>query len=316
MPNVTIANTSDTLNRYAVVYNQQIQQVMRQGLEFEQMATPRACDNTYSAPNVTAAELLQPWQTAWTPKGTYSFDAVENKLRKIKLDHTVTADDFEVFYESWRVEWHEMGKDPETFSFPRYLFEQIFLPKITEELNQMAWSGAYEAPTPGTAGAYLTSVDGYHEKIKDAITASALTEYPTGVLLESTMVDQIESWIDSLPIPYRDAPGTIIMSNTNKRKYQRNYRSEFKYNAQLPSDQLRVDATQKTIMGVNAMEGSDRILFYPAATRNMIWGTRSGFPTYFNLKFEAEKRSVHMFGNIYRFFGFEFWQHLFVNDQE
>lgn len=316
--NASIRNTATDLEVYARTYDPEIRQALRTGLEFENNpnVAPRAADKVFVAPSVSTTELLQPWQNAWTPKGSYEFDAVPNELRPIKLDHTVTSEDLEVFWTSWMIEWFEAGKDPNTWNFPRYLFDTVFLPKITEELNEMAWKGVYAAPTPGTAGGYLTSVDGYHEKIKDAVIAGDLTEYSTGALLESTMVAQIEEWIDSIPVPYRDAPGVIFMSQSNKRKYQRNYRSEFKYNAELATEQLRVDATNKTIIGINAMEGSDRIMFSPAVSRNMVWVTRIGRPTYFNLTFEQEKRSVHMFGEIFRAFGFNFWEHLFVNDQE
>lgn len=317
--NASIDAAVDTLNRYSTTYSNDIKQKLRTGLEFETMMTPRAADHTYSAPNVTATELLQPWQSAYTPKGSYAFSAVENELTKIKLDHTVTADDLEVFWDSWKVEWNEFGKDPMTWSFPRYLFEQIFIPKLQEELNKIAWAGEYVAPTPGTAGGYLTSVDGYHTKIKDAVLAGDLTEYATGALVEATMVQQIEDWIDSLPVPYRDRPGQIVMSKTNAKRYYRNYRSEFGYGAGVSgnsNEELRVDATNKTIVGLDAIEGSNRIFFSPATLNNVIWGTRRGFPTYFNMTFEQDTRNIKMFGDIYRFFGFEFWQHLFVNDQE
>ena len=56
---LTIDAGADTLNRYAATYARNIQQTLRQGLEFEQRLTPRACDNTYSAPNATVTEIIQ-----------------------------------------------------------------------------------------------------------------------------------------------------------------------------------------------------------------------------------------------------------------
>lgn len=315
---LTIAAAADTLNRYAVQYNPDIQQKLRQGLEWERMMPVRACDNTYSAPNAVVTEVLQAYQSGFTPKGDVTFDAVDNKLQKIKLDMRITGDDLEVFWDSWMVEWHEIGKDPDTFTFPRYMYEKVVLPKLIEELNTNAWSGSYTAPTAGTAGNSANSVDGYKTKIEAAITASDLTEYATGALVESTMVNQIETWIDSLPIPYRNAPGNIYMSPTNAKKYYRDYRAKFGAGVGTDNNnnvELRIDATNKNIVSINSMEGSNRIMFSPTLADNIIWGTRRGFPTYPEIRFQYFEREIKLLGEFYRFYGFQFWEHLFVNDQ-
>jgi len=68
-------------------------------------------------------------------------------------------------------------------------------------------------------------------------------------------------------------------------------------------------------MGVNAMEGSQRIIFCPDVTKNMIWGTRRGYSTYPQIRWEARQRTLEGMAEFYRFYGFEYWNHLFVNDQ-
>lgn len=316
---VTVAGATAGLNQFAVQKAPSIQQKLRQGLEFETLLTPRACDNTYSAPNATPTDLLQAYQWQWTPKGDVNLDAVENKLQKIKIDIVLTADDLEKFWDTYMVEWHEIGMDPMEWSFPRYLYENVYLPKILEEMNKNAWSGSFLAPTPGTAGLSINSVDGFKSKIEDAITATSLTAYATGAWVDTTIVDQLETWCDSLPIPYRDAPGDILMSNTLAKKYYRDYRDKFGTGNGVfgnQNNELRVDMTQKQIRPMNAMEGSNRIIFSPTTTRNMIWGTRAGYPTYFNIRWqEQDVRVIKGTAEIYRFYGFEFWDHLFVNDQ-
>jgi hypothetical protein len=315
---VTVSASADGLNQFAVTKAQMIQQKLRTGLEIERLFTPRACDNTYSAPNATASEILQAYQWQFTAKGNVTLDAVENKLQKIKGDFVITADDLEKFWDTYMVEWHEIGKDPMEWSFPRYLYEEIFLPKIIEEMNHNAYNGSYTAPTPGTAGNSINSVDGLAKKIAAAVTASSLTEYATGAIVAGTMVDQVESWVDSLPLPYRDAPGVIYMSNTNAKYYWRNYRGEFGTGngvAGNDNNELRVDATKKTIVGLTAMEGSDRFIFSPATTKNLIWGTRRGYPTMPAIRWEKRQRTIEGSFELYRFYGVEFWDHLFVNDQ-
>ena len=315
---LSIESTAASLNRHAVLYKKEINQRLRQDLEWEKMFSARACDHTYSAPNATATEVLQPYQPEFTPKGNVNFDAVENELQRIKIDIEITGDDLETFWDSWMVEWFEIGKDPQTFSLPAYVFEQVYFKQAIEELNTNGWSGVYAAPITGTPGASINAVDGYKTKIEAAIAAGDLTEYATGPLVEATMVNQIETWNDSLPAPYRNAAGNIYMATSNATKYYRNYRSEFGAGKGTDNNnnvELRIDATKKKIVGIDSMEGSNRIFFSPTGLDNVIWGTRRGFPTYPTVRFQYIDRKIKMLGEFYRFYGFEFWEHLFTNDQ-
>jgi len=314
---VTIAGTADSLNRHAVTYKSTIQQDLRQELEFENFLNPVACDNTYSAPNVTFSEVIQPYQWQFTQKGGSTFDAVENKLQKIKIDILLTGDDLEKFWDSWMVEWHEIGKDVGSWTFPRFIYNQAVIPKLIEEMNSNAWSGVYAAPTPGTPGASSSSVNGYAKVIADAVTNSDITPINTGAFVSTTMVDQIETWCDALPEPYRDLPGDILISSTHARAYERDYRAKFGPGNSVinPNNELRVDATNKTLRPVAAMEGSSRIIFVPRNIQNMIWGTRRGYSTYPVIRWEVDERSVKGMAEFYRFYGFEHWGHVFINDQ-
>ena len=114
----TIAATADSLNRHAVKYNPNIQQALRAGLECETAFAPRAVDRTYSSPNAVAGEVIQQYQSAFTPKNNVTFDAEEWTLRKIKIDVQFDADDLEKYFNSWQVGWHEIGRDPMVWSFP------------------------------------------------------------------------------------------------------------------------------------------------------------------------------------------------------
>lgn len=316
---LTIASTADSLNIHTREYATDLKQIFRQGLEFENMLTPRATDKMWVAPNASVGSLVQPYQWQFTPTGTPVFDAVENELQPIKIDILITEGDLEKFWDSWNVSWFESGKPAEEWTFPRYLYEQVYLPKILEEMNTNAWSGEYAAPTPGTAGASLTSVDGYKIKIEDAITAGTLTEYSSGALVASTMVNQVESWVDSLPTTYRDAAGSIYMSPTRAKQYYRDFRDKFGAAQGTTGNENReliVEMTNKRIVPINAMEGSDRWIFCPASTDNMIWVTRRGFATYPVINWQPYERSIKGMATVYRAYGFDFWGHVMVNDQE
>jgi len=317
MPNV-IATTADSLNQHNVVYKSQIAQELRTGLELEALAGVRPANHTYSAPNVRQTELLQAYQSAFTPKGTTSFDALEFKLQPIKVDVEFTADDLAKFYESWKHEWFEFGRDEMEWSFPRYINEMVLMPKIIEEMNYNAWHGTHQAPTAGTAGLSINSIDGYGKVLNDLVTTGLVTERVTGALGANTIVNQTETFMDSLPEKYRDLQGDLIMSPSNVRKYWRNYRAEFGTGngvAGNANDSLRIDATNVRLRGVAALEGSDRILFNPTRFGNMIYGTRINYPSMPTLRWKDEIRILKGTAEFYRFYGFDFADHVFINDQ-
>lgn len=313
----TIASTAASLNRHAIQYAGNIQQKLRTGLEFENLLKPRACDNTYSAPNVSISEMIQQYQWQFTPKGNPTFDAVENKLQKIKVDILLTADDLEKYWDAWKVEWHEIGKNPLDWTLNRYLYDEVMMPKILEEMNQNSWSGVYAAPTAGTAGVSVNSVDGYNKVLTDAVAANLIVPIATGALVATTIVDQVETFCDAIPQPYRDLPGVLLMSKTNARNYARDYRAKFGTGNSVnnPNDELRVDATMKRIVGIAAMEGSDKIIFDPASITNMIWGTRRGYASYPTIRWDGGIREIKGTAEFYRFYGFEYFEHLFINEQ-
>ncbi len=320
---ITLESTAAGLNAVQRTYGMEIHQKARIGLEWEKMLPFRVTDKVHTEPNATLSEILQPYQWQYTPKGGVNFDAVENTLQIIKADVKLTADDIAVFWDSWKLEWYDIGlvkTDPQKYSFSAYLYETLYTKKIIEELNQMEWSGSYTAPTAGTAGNSINSIDGLKTKIAAAISAGKLTEIPTGTLLDSTMVEQVEAFCDAIPQPYRDMPGRLVMSSTNARAYWRNYRGEFGTGNGVTgneNNELRVDATNKRIVPNMSMDTttSDRIVFLPDNMPSLILGTRRGYPMNLTLRWESQERIVKGLGEFYRFTGATYWQHVFVNDQ-
>lgn len=317
MPTTAIAAAANSLNREATSYKRKISQDLRQKLEFEKVATPRACDKVWSAPNVTAGEFLQAYQSEFTPKGSVNFDAVENRLQKIKIDIQYNADDLEKFYDSWMVEWFEVGKKEGEWSFPKYIYKEVIMPKVEEELNHNAWHGVRVEPTEGTAGTSISSVDGYNKRIIDAIDDGDLTAIATGAWVESTMVSQVEAFCSGIPSPYKDLPGEIWMAPALADMYWRNHRDEFGYGNGVSgneNNELRVGRTGKKIVAKKGMAGSNRIMF--TLKGNTIWGTRRGYNTYPVIRWkDGGIRKLLGAAEFYRFYGWEYWNTVFVNDQ-
>ena len=140
---ITIAATNEALNQFASTFAADVKQVFRTGLEFESngLIPFVTADHTYTATNVEPASVLQPYQPRFTPNNSESWDAVSNTLRPIKIDLTYNEEQLQKFYDGWRNEWFEAGKNPMEWSYPKYIIEQAIAPKYREELNHMAWAG-------------------------------------------------------------------------------------------------------------------------------------------------------------------------------
>lgn len=318
---ITIESTQVALNQHMVTFAPDVKQVFRQGLEFETMSGSIgivSADDVYTAQNVSIGDLIQPYQPQFTPKNTESWNAVSNTLRPIKIDLKFSEEQLFKFIDKWRNEWFEAGKDPMQWSYPRYITENLLAPKWREEMNKIAWLGEYVAPTPGTAGDYLESVDGYKVVIENAISAGDLVVVPSGAYTSSDIRSKLEAWMMAMPVTVRGRGGVVLMSDTNAREYYYDFRGDFSTatwaNLQAAGG-MTVDGFPVKVMGLKGMEGSDRWIFLPDGAQNMIVGTRRGYPLYPQFVFDHDLYNLHMKAVMYRFFGFEFWDNLYVNDQ-
>lgn len=317
---INIESTQVALNQHMVTFAADVKQVFRTGLEFETLPEIGmvSADEVYTAENADVSDLIQPYQAQFTPQNEESWDGVSNTLRPIKIDLKFSEEQLLKFYDKWRNNWFEAGRDPMEWSYPRYIVEQLLAPKWREELNSVAWDGEYVAPTPGTPGAVLEACDGYRIGIENAITAGSLVPVASGSFTSSDIRSKLEAWMMAMPEAVRGRGGVVLMSDTNAREYYYDFRSEFSaatWSSLQANGGLMVDGFPVRIIGVKAMEGSDRWIFLPSGQQNMIVGTRRGYPMYPQFIFDHDLYNLHMKAVIYRFFGFEHWGTLFVNDQ-
>lgn len=314
---VTISGTAAALNLHQRTYSKNISQTLRQGLVLENLMTPVQADRVYTEPNVSIGDVIQAFQCQFTPKGDAVFDAVDNWINPMKIDIQFACADLEAFRDSWMAEWVEDGRSRTEWSLPRYIYDQVVLPKAIEELElKISYKGVYVAPTPGTAGLTINAVDGLGTKIAAAITAGLLTPIATGALVAATMREQVETMLDAIPIPFRDLPGDIYMSPTRARQYARDYRSEFFTAPGLGvngSEKLSVDYTNKTIVPIPAMEGSNRIIVAPKGA--LIVGYKKGTPRFPVIRWQEQDRVLKGLAEFDRFYGARYWGNIFVNDQ-
>lgn len=317
--NISIEATAAALNQFVAQADQQIHQKMRVGLEFESELSFVNTEHTFTAHNIEMSNLLQPYQSQFTPNNTETWDAVENTLQHGKVDIEITAAQLEEFYDTMRANWFQLDRSPDTYDYASLIINNFVIPKFNEELNDASFNGERVDPTPGSAGAFLESFDGYKKKIADAITAGYLTPVTTGALVDTTMEEQVREFCAGLPAAYRHKPGRIYMSATRAIEYSENYQANHPRSADVVSDRdtpvYRVDNYNKVIVPRHNMEGSDRFILEMDTTNNMIIGNRTGQSLYPRFRFQVFDRTLKVLSEISRFYGFRYWSHLFVNDQ-
>ncbi len=315
---ITIDSAATNLNRHVVTYAQEVRQQFRVGLEFEGMLPFVQCDNTYSAPNVQMGDLVQPYQPRFTPNNTETWDEVYNQLKPIKMDLEFTEEQLMTLFDKWAANYAEAGVESQSMSYYQFVINNLVAPVYRENMNTLAYNGVFNAPTSGTPGAVLDSADGFKTKIAAAITAGDLVAVASGSFTSSDIRSKLEDWMKTMPVAVRGKGGTVLMSDTNARNYYYDFRGDFSTatwaNLQAAGG-MTVDGFPVKIVGVKAMEGSNRWIFLPDNAQNMIIGTRRGFARDPQFIFDADLYTLRAKAVIYRFFGFEYWNNLYVNDQ-
>jgi len=316
---IDIEATAVALNQTLTTRDQEIQQQLRVGLEFEKDTPLLPSDKIYMAPNVTISNTLQPYQSAFTPNNTETWDSVENTLQLGKVDMEFDIDELEEFWDTLLGEFFQLDRSPDMYDYAMYIMNNVVNPKLMEEMNTASWAGERVDPTPGTPGAPNETWDGYKKKIADAVTAGQLTPIATGALVATTMEEQVRDFCAGLPAAYRFKPGTIYMSATRAIEYAEDYAASHPRAIDIVQDPdnpvYRVDNYNKVIKPCHAMEGSDRMFFSPDSTRNMLVGFKRGESPYPRFRLQVFERKLKVLSEVSRFYGFRYWGHLFVNDQ-
>ena len=303
---------SSALGAYSRKHEKAIQTAIFQDIEFEKyMRKVTGVSDEYSIGGAGMTEVLQPWQCGWTPKGESVFTALVNKVRQIKIDFTLGClDDLYRTYLSYLV---SEDLQPEQYPIVKWVIYNQLIPQIKEEIDYNSYNGVYAAPTPGTAGTSVSTVDGLAKVNADLIAAGSITEIATGAITSTNILEKVETFVDTVPVKYRNMATPIFMSKTNARRYYRDYRSNFGTNANFDGNaNLKVDDTNKMIIGISAMEGSDRFI-HTSKDNIMVMFDKTYAPN--KLTTQLDKRDVCVLGDFKRGYGYGYLESVFLNDQ-
>lgn len=266
-------NVADLITEFGAYYLNQGQnmsrlyQLLRRDFITGDVFTPVVTDDTiWRASEVRMQRIVQAFQKQFTPVGSPAFVPVEIRQFHLKADTQEYPDDLEA---TWLGFLSGPNVKRSEWPFVRWYLETQFFPQIQEdlEMNEIA-SGVYAAPTPGTASAASTGMDGIKKIITDHISDSRIVPQAMGAIPadDADFVTQLEEFHKGIDKRYRNGVLDLCMSEDLELKYKRGYRAKYLAGTSLvEGTSLKIIDTNITVKGLPAMQGSSRYFATPKA---------------------------------------------------
>lgn len=313
-----VADIITEFGAYYINQGQNMQRLIRQLRQpstTDALFTPIMTDDTvWRASETRIGRVLQPFQKAWTPLGDVEFVPVAIEQYKLKMDNEDYPDDLEA---SWLGFLSGPEIDRKQWPFIRWFIEVELLPQLQEdyELHEV-YNGEYAAPTPGTAGAVSTSMNGIKKIINDHIDAGRITPIVTGALSAdpATLVDQIEAFADAIDNRYWRMPLEVAVAPEIERRFFRGYKAKYgQYTDYRENTQGVVDMTNLTIVGKPSMIGSGKIWTTPKRNAVLLQKKTANMT---RVQVENVDRLVKVYTDFWKGVGFLIPEIVFTNDQD
>jgi hypothetical protein len=208
------------------------------------------------------------------------------------------------------------GINRKDWPFVRWMIEEHIIPKAQEdyEMNEV-FGGVYVAPTPGTAGAAGTAMNGILKIQNDLVTAGRIAPIVTGALpvTDLEVVNYVENFVTKVPTAYRKVIDILCLNEDWELKYRRGKR--VKYNSQYlqePNLETLADFPNVKVVGLPSHAGSNRIwASLPQARVRPI--KKAALAQ--TMAIENVDRQVKMYTDWSEAVGFTVPEFVFINDQ-
>ncbi len=264
--------------------------------------------------NAAFGEVLQSFQTTFTPKGEINFDTVSIDLFNVKVDEAFYPDAIKY---SWLQFMTSNNLDRTTWPFVRWVIEKYLYNQIKLDLEKTIYPAVYVAPTAGIPNAASESYNGLKKIINDAITATDIVVIPTGTPNADPVlwVGQIETFVASIPELYWSQGMTIVMSRALALRYRQGRRKKYNMNYAQENDLTIVEDFENVkIAGYASMAGTNKIWATPKM--NIILGYRGTEANMTNVEVEKVDRLVKIYTDFFIGLGFLDNSIVFTNDQD
>lgn len=184
-------------------------------------------DTIWRAAEGQHSSIVQPFQVAFTPKGSATFKPVEIRQFNIKADLLEYPDTIK---QNWLGFLSSTNVKRTEWPFVKYWMEKMVVPRIQQdmELNEVG-RGSYVAPTVGTAGADGTAMDGIQKVINTHITNGGIVPIALGAVPTDpqALVEYFEAFHKAIPIQYRSVPMTTYTPEWMILEYKKGYEKKY-----------------------------------------------------------------------------------------
>jgi hypothetical protein len=271
-------------------------------------------ETVYRVGSADLDRVLQPFQKQFTPIGTLSFKPNPINLYQLKIDKQEYPDDIA---DSWLGFLEGEGIDRQAWPFVRWMLEEHIIPKAIEdhELNE-AWAGVFAAPTPGTAGAAGTAMNGIKKQIADYVTAGRSTTIVMGAVPvdDEDFCTYVETYVKSHPKEIRKKLDFVFMSEDLFLRYKEGKRQKYNLQYQQTSDLETVfHFPHVKVAQLPSMGTSNKL--WSTLPQNRIRPIKKAAAQNAPIIKEFSPRAVSIFTDWWEVLGFPYPEFVFQTDQ-
>jgi hypothetical protein len=321
---VTFDSLVTGLNQYAVRTSKEIRTLINTNLEWEEPTDYRPCDYSWVEPNMSIGDVLQPYQAdIRSIKADVTYSGVETHLEDGMVLSKFTQKELDQFVKTQLYQYRDLGKEILSQELYKIILDKLVLPKLKENINTSAFKGTGGGvQTDGTAAPMLRTFTGYNKRFSDAILGGKVTPAPTGVSTPTNIRTNVRVLCDFVPSWMRYKKGTIRMATSLRQWYIDRMIADnaFTYSPQMGTDQFAiVPGYNKTIVGCDSMEGSQRMVLELDEYPSMIIPIDAALPAMPSLKVTGGQGSdlftMYVYAPMRRAYGLTYYETTFVNDQ-
>ncbi len=219
--------------------------------------------------NVEYAEVLQAFQTGFTPKGGVTFTPKEIPLFNVKMDQSFYPD---ALKNQWLSFLTSEKLDRTEWPFVRCFIEKYCMGQINHDIVKNLYGAVRVAPTAGTAGPANAAFNGLKKIINTAITGGTIVPIVTGApnATPATWCTQLETFAQGVPELYWNTPMKIQTSRALGLRYKQGRRVKYNSNyAQVSENMLIQDFENVSVNPRGSMSGVTKIWATPKANAIM-----------------------------------------------
>lgn len=312
-PDVSDLNTD--LGTYVKVNAAKIWGKIRQGIELTQYMTGKSgVTGYYASMLASTSELHQPWQSGLQFKGDPTIEAFKNQNFHVKID--AKLDKMDDLWNGWLNYLASEGDPRDKWPFVQFIVETALIPKMIEEINEMHCRGSYVAPTAGTAGGYMTSMNGLFTICTNLVTAGAFTPITVGSMTDANGVDKVKAFLAGIPEVYKAKGGQIITSVGKRKNYTTHYRTIYQ-NSGLKDDRNNVmvdDENNIKVIGLTGAGSANRMIYIPGNSKDKLIHMYNKIAIPDRLETQVQGRDVILLHDRWDGVGFENLDGIFVSD--